>query len=1066
MKNNGTLYFVLFILVGGLLSLGFSPSDKEKTKRVSKVTTNDNSNAIDINQCYMWVANNGMGSHDPRTDASGFYWPGGREATITAIFEDGLIWGAKIGREIRVNGSTYRYGLQAGKILPDGTADDPSNSRYRIFKIRKGWESLPPGPERDALEKDYNEWPMQDGAPYVDVDGNGQYTPGVDRPDFVGDQVLWCVSNDMDASRSTYTYGTLPMGLEQQMTVFAFNRTGDLGDMVFKKYLLINKGSLTLKDVYLAYWSDTDMGDANDDYTGCDTVLSLGYTYNADNNDVGYYGANPPAVGYDFFQGPIVPATPTDSAKFLSSWRKGFRNLPMTAFSFYINDNTSPYQDPDLGVAAGSVQFYYYLTGYVWNGDPFIDPNTGKEVKFVLPGDPVAKTGWYEGSGWPGGPIPGDRRHVMASGPFNMAPGDTQEVVVGIVIGRGTSNLNSITELKRKDGAAQIAYDLDFKLTPSPVAPQISAFADDGEVTLYWKPNSESYNEIDPLILNRGLSDTTYTFQGYRVWQFSDLAGANPTLLGSTDIEDDVNLVTQITIIGGTQVEIPVFELPNEGAAHFYRTREDKINNVPLVNARPYYFGVTAFGYSPNSDPKYLENPPQIIEVRPGRQAIDVVLTDESGAYRLATQTSGSGDGDIKFWLIDPLALTGDEYEVSVVGGQAVGDTSYSIINMSKSDTLFTGLTSFGSDSLRNKFVFDGLLATVDNTGLNKIQELSGKQQFRVKNVVERAGPGGNILNPPVVVDSQFNSTGAWKILAGGNLKYNWQSLVKDQGIDYNNYEIRFTGSSQYYLSGHKPGFSGVVAKDDSLALDSVGNSLTLPFTVWNVGRDYLDPADDYQLAIKILDYDQSVPDRAVYDNKWTHKSDGKWEEIYAYDVRPQGFDPTNLPIKSGATSTNLKVHKFGQLIIEGDLPAPGTIIGLTTWKGLSGNQGGDKFRITIPKSTVQDPISGKQNLDKITVFPNPYFGAQGIETSKYQRYMRFTGMPSKATIKIVSLAGVFIREIEKDESSQYVDWDLRNRDGLPVASGMYIAYIEMPGIGTKILKLAVIQETQYIDRI
>src|SRR4030067_2113158 len=165
---------------------------------------------------------------------------------------------------------------------------------------------------------------MGDGARYVVVDGDSKYPPGVDQPNFVGDEVLWYVANDMDPSRSTYTYGTLPMGLEQQMTAFAFNRTGDLGDMVFKKYVIINKGSLTLKDMYFGYWTDTDMGDTNDDYTGCDTVLSLGYTYNGDNNDAGYYGANPPAVGYDFFQGPIVPATPTDSAKFLSSWSKGF----------------------------------------------------------------------------------------------------------------------------------------------------------------------------------------------------------------------------------------------------------------------------------------------------------------------------------------------------------------------------------------------------------------------------------------------------------------------------------------------------------------------------------------------------------------------------------------------------------------------------------------------------------------------------------------------------------------------------------------------------------------------
>lgn len=1067
MKNKSLHLFVLFITVVGLLSFGFRPDEKEKTKSLSKTTSNDNANYIDINQIFMWMANNGMGSHDPRTDGSGFYWPGGPQATIPAIFADGLIWGAKIGREIRVNGATYRYGLQAGKILPNGTADNPGDPRYRIFKIRKGWESLPPGPTRDAYEKDYNEWPVEDGAPWVDVDGDNIFTRGVDVPQFIGDQVLWCVSNDLDPSRSTYTYGTLPMGLEQQMTVFGFNRTGDLGDMVFKKYTLINKGQLTLKDMYLGYWSDTDLGFANDDYTGCDTALSLGYTYNGDNNDEGFYGANPPAVGYDFFQGPIVPALSTDSAKFLGKWRKGYRNLPMTAFTFYINgDNT--YQDPDLGVAAGSVQFYNYLSGYVWDGSPFLDPNTGNEVKFVLSGDPVAGTGWYEGTnGWAGGPIPGDRRHLMCSGPFNMAPGDTQEVVVGLVIARGTNNLNSVTELKRKDLAAQIAYDLDFALTPAPDAPTISAFADDGEVTLYWEPNSENYDEVDPLIFNRGFSDTTYTFQGYRVWQFSDLAGSDPVLIGSSDVKDSVDLVTQVTTVGGIQVEVPVFELPNTGLAHFFRTREDKLNNVPLVNARPYYFAVTAFGYSPNSDPKYLENPPQIIEVRPGRQAIDVRLADNSGANRVADQISGSGDGNVNFWIIDPLALTGDEYEISVTSQNlAAGDTTYSIINVTRGDTIWSGLTTFGSDSLLDKYIVDGFVVSVQNKGLEVIRSIPGNQLYSVKNVVEYKGPNGTVLDPPVIVDSSFNSTGKWQIKAGGNGRYNWQASFNQQGIGYDNYEIRFTGTSNYYLSGHTPGFTAVVSKNDSLAFDALGNRLSVPFTIWNVGRDYLDPLDDYQLAIKVLDYDRTTPGRSVYDLQWTQKSNGQWEEIYAYDVRPQGFDPANLPVTSGLTSTNLTVHKFGQFIFDGELPAPGTVIRLNTWKGLSGYQGGDKFRITIPRSSIGNVEVGKDNVDDITVFPNPYFGAQGLETNKYQRFVRFTGMPSSATIRIFSLAGVLIREIVKDANSQYVDWDLQNRSGLPVASGIYIAYIDMPGIGTKILKLAVIQETQYIDRI
>jgi hypothetical protein len=44
-----------------------------------------------------------------------------------------------------------------------------------------------------------------------------------------------------------------------------------------------------------------------DDYVGCDVGLGLGYCYNGDPDDDGggAYGLNPPAVGIDFFQGPI-----------------------------------------------------------------------------------------------------------------------------------------------------------------------------------------------------------------------------------------------------------------------------------------------------------------------------------------------------------------------------------------------------------------------------------------------------------------------------------------------------------------------------------------------------------------------------------------------------------------------------------------------------------------------------------------------------------------------------------------------------------------------------------------
>lgn len=1062
-------------LVVGILSYGFVKEDV-RTNRLAKVNKNDVSDYIAVNECFMWIGNNGMGSHDPVDDDSGFFWPGGENATIAAIFADGLIWGAKVGREIRVNGATYRYGLQAGKILDNGQPDNPEDPKYRIFKIRKGWESLPPGPRKDAYEADYNEWPVEDGAPWVDVDGDGEFTRGVDEPEFVGDEVLWCVSNDMDPSRSTYTYGTLPMGLEQQTLVFAFQRTGDLGDMVFKKYKLINKGELTLREMVLGYWSDTDLGFAGDDFTGCDIDLTLGYTYNGDNNDDDYYGANPPAIGYDFFQGPIIPYDPDneviqqydlpDSAKFLDGWRKGYTNLPMTAFTFYINGHDL-YQDPELGTAAGAEQFYYYLTGYIYDGSPFIDPLTGQEVKFTVSGDPVAGTGWYEGDGWPGGEPPDDRRHLMASGPFTMAPGDTQEVVVGILIGRGEDNIDSITELKRKDAAAQIAYDLDFQLTPSPQAPEISYFTDDKQVTLYWEDNAESYEEVDKLIEGRDFDDVTYNFEGYRVWQFTDLAGSNKTLIGSFDLTNDIDQVTQTTVISGVAVEEIVFELNNVGIFRSLTLERDQINGGPLINGNPYYYAVTAFGYSPNSDPKYLENPAQIIEVFPGNPPVDVTYQYKVNEAIFAEQVAGFGDGRVQFTIIDPASLTGDTYKVIINGSLDSADVSYDLVNVSTGETILENRTDFVTDAKDNdgnvykeniddKKIIDGFRLWVQDVGLDSLSFVPSK--YRIKDVNEIKGPGGSELAEPVNVFNEMNSTGDWSIKAGNIQKrFNWQNTVSREGLGYHDYEIRFTSTgSEYFVTGYKIGFVPQV-KDDEKAAGKV------PFEIWDIGIDPNDPSDDERLFIKA--WDNSRSDSTVGDASmsWTQKANGDWEEIYAFRSETLTYNSDGTIPAESSGGEDYTDHKIGAIIISGDVPAEGTVVRFRSYKPL---EGGNEYQVVMPKANKNDLAQAKDRLDKIGVFPNPYFGTHNLELSKYETYVRFFGLPKKATVRIFSLSGVFIQRIDKNSEGQFVDWNLQNKDGLPVASGMYIAYVDMPGVGTKVLKIAVIMEAQYIDRI
>jgi hypothetical protein len=104
--------------------------------------------------------------------------------------------------------------------------------------------------------------------------------------------------------------------------------------------------------------------------------------------------------------------------------------------------------------------------------------------------------------------------------------------------------------------------------------------------------------------------------------------------------------------------------------------------------------------------------------------------------------------------------------------------------------------------------------------------------------------------------------------------------------------------------------------------------------------------------------------------------------------------------------------------------------------------------------------------IEKINVFPNPYYAYNEQATSPYDQYVTFTHLPKKATIKIFNLAGVLVKTVEHNNpASQFAKWDLTNASSIPVGSGMYIAHINMPDVGEqKILKFMIIQSKQILE--
>ncbi|MFA6025093.1 MAG: T9SS type A sorting domain-containing protein [Ignavibacteriaceae bacterium] len=403
---------------------------------------------LSINNIFMWIYNDGRSSHDPRTDGGGLFWSMSQNPQ-GVVYQDGLVWGGKVNGEVRVNGSTYRTGIKPGNMIDLNNFENPNDPLFGIWKLKENWEQTS-GAEKDRYEYNYKNWPGYLGAPYEDVDHDGKFSLEVDKPKIFGDEMLWFVANDGDSAKSDSCYGSPPIGLELQGTVFGFAQENYLKDVVFKKYKLINKSQTTVEEMALSYWSDPDLGFAGDDFIGIDTTLQMSYCYNGDNNDEDFYGENPPAIGYLYLQNPYVQSAQSDSGLIDGKWRKGIKNIRIGANIPGLKQmGSGTFSDPPMNQYIGTVHWYNFMNGLGRDTLPMVDPNTQQKVKIALAGDPVVKTGWYEGEGWPNGPsLGGDRRLYTSTEKFTLAPEDTQEIVIAILLARGTSNLNSITELR------------------------------------------------------------------------------------------------------------------------------------------------------------------------------------------------------------------------------------------------------------------------------------------------------------------------------------------------------------------------------------------------------------------------------------------------------------------------------------------------------------------------------------------------------------------------------------------------------------------------------------------
>jgi hypothetical protein len=391
------------------------------------------------------------------------------------------------------NGSLWANGVASAALVADYQPgivgmdpNDPNASIYRVsindVPFGLSWQNW-----IDAVDLGADFYDGDGNGIYnpVDLNGNNQWDPGEDKPDIFLDETYWCVFNDGVPSAQRKWNTVEPQGIEVRQTIFAMNSPGELGNIVFVRYRIKNTGLVadTLEDVYFSMWADGDIGDATDDFYGCDTLRQGIYFYQ--NTPDTIYVNRFPSFMMDQLTGPYsyIPGVtfkdengnniyedgidiPLDTA---FSFRgplgiiiyPGAKNLETTSCVVFLNG------DPSLKNPDNVNEARNYILGKTRQGN-VVDPCTfaygdvrgGVNCAEVNPyfwcsGDPVTNVGWIFNQHY-------DVKGAGSTGPFKLIKNQEVEILIGYEIDGGPTSLSGITAVRIISDAVQSFYENNF----------------------------------------------------------------------------------------------------------------------------------------------------------------------------------------------------------------------------------------------------------------------------------------------------------------------------------------------------------------------------------------------------------------------------------------------------------------------------------------------------------------------------------------------------------------------------------------------------------------------------
>jgi len=524
--------------------------EKKKDRSVLRVPTN----AFEVirnkvSDIEFHSSNYGIFGLNVESGRAGGLWP--RNSGQAYIFGGGIWFGAE---KVLQNGDTsqicvigYNPNSGASWMVP-GTIDGPllrstldqsveAINKYRLY-FSTDYSNFT-GEPFDQLDVNGPNWPIWDISAGDTLKYNryfGNYVNDVNLrnldnfpkgPAIISGEDIFSVYKDTDLSRyekisrdSAIAKG-YPIGVQVEQTIYTWG-FGQYKDFLFLRYSIINKSGENLYNCYMAPAIDIDIGSPSNDHATIyipnadEDTLNLAIQWSENESSSKPYGY----IGFDFLESPAV-----DDMGFIRKDRRVYAESEQVGLQVFQNWPID--EDP-------STPEERYR---------FISDRTQRDIDIG----------------------PGDRRFLMSTGPFNMAPGDTARVVVGLLFAYGKSNVPTGLEADREnlwklDTFAQGVYDNNFRAPVAPDPANVTWKPLNNGVELHWDERSE--RSLDRL--ERGLDFAGYVIKRGR---------RTPGSLSSTDTLQGWNL--GFKTVGGFSLP----SMPDSVVRYF----ADSLNDLSLL---------------------------------------------------------------------------------------------------------------------------------------------------------------------------------------------------------------------------------------------------------------------------------------------------------------------------------------------------------------------------------------------------------------------------------------------------------------------------------------------------